>query len=229
MFTNSKITTTALLALTLSMGLSACSPAQNENIPSPSATPSAASSVTASATASPTASEDAYPAESVTPTASETASDSTNFQDIADPSRTAESANETVNDFMIAVRDDTLTLASDPEEAAAMTPEEIQSAFAYSTTYIDTSKFTQNQVGEILESFAAIYMVDPNATIISKDASAMKVSGDTATIEGNAFTVTLNGVEKKGKAGSGGSMTLTNTDGNWKITGYTSTPSKSVE
>lgn len=211
MFTNNKIVTTTLIALSLSMGLSACSPAQNNVAPA---------TASASATASSSASESATPTDSSSPISSETV-------DASDSAQTAEAANERINDFMATIKIDALALAADPDaKAAAMTtPEAFDEAFANSISFIDTSMFSNDKVQSIVGGFASIYMNDPEATIISKDAEEMAVSGDTATIEGNAFTVTMNGVEKKGSSGSGGAMVLTFAEGEWKITGWVDGPS----
>jgi hypothetical protein len=192
------------------MGLSACSPAQNNVAPT---------TASASATANPSVSE-AAPTDSSSTTSSETA-------DATDSAQTAEAANDRINDFMAAIKVDALALAADPDaKAAAMaTPEAFDEAFANSISFIDTSKFSDDKVASIVGGFASIYWMDSEATIISKDAESMTVSGDTATIEGNAFTVTMNGVEKKGSSGSGGSMVLTFADSEWKITGWVNGPS----
>lgn len=208
MFTNNKIVTTTLIALSLSMGLSACSPAQNDAAPA-----------TASATASPSASE-----------AAPTESSSTSSETAVDSAQTAEAANDRINDFMAAIASDvsTATDSTGPNaapDAPAMTNESFQKDYAYSLSFIDQTQFSEYKVGQIIGGFASIYMKDPEATIISKDTESMIVSGDTATIEGNAFTVTMNGVEKKGSSGSGGAMVLTFADGEWKITGWVDGPS----
>jgi hypothetical protein len=217
LFTNTKIATTTLVALSLSLGLSACSPAQND------ATPPTTS---ASATASPTASEGAVPAESAVSVPSETASATADSSDASDPAQTAEAANGRINDFMDAIKVDALVLTADPKFASApVTQEVFDEAFANSISFIDKSKFSNDKIQEIVGGFASIYMADPDATIASKSSESMKTSGDTATIEGNAFTVTMNGTEKKGSSGSGGSMTLTFADGEWKITDYVDGPS----
>lgn len=208
MFANNKIITTTLIALSLSMGLSACSPATSGDV---------------SASASSTASSSAAPVDSAS--ASPSASDSST--DIASSEVTAEAANERINDFMAAVKSDvsTATDSSGPNaapDAPEMTNESFQKDYAYSLSFIDQTKFSEYKVGQIIGGFAAIYMKYPEATIVSKSAESIKLDGDTATVRGSAFTVTINGVEKKGSAknDSDGSFTLTFADGEWKITDY---------
>ena len=220
MFTTSKIATTTLIALTLSMGLSACSPAHNDNIPSPSAAASNSTSPTASDTASPTASEDATTGSAVT-SPSETSDSSLS----TDAGKTAESANERINDFMATIKSEALVLDADPDAmAASKEPGGFNKAFEKSIAFIDTDKFPHDKIVSIVGGFAAIYLADNNASIVSKDADSMIVSGDNAVIDGDAFTVTLNGKEMKGKAGTGGSLVMTYTDGEWKLTGLVGAP-----
>lgn len=205
MFAKNQIITTTLVALSLSLGLSACSPATGGNTAAPASSASASAAPVDSASASPSASDSST--------------------DIASSEVTAEAANERINDFMAAVKSDvsTATDSSGPNaapDAPAMTNESFQTDYAYSLSFIDQTEFSEYKVGQIIGGFAAIYMKDPDATIVSEDAESMKMDGDTATIRGSAFTVTLDGEVKKGSSDNDGALTLTFVDGDWTITDF---------
>lgn len=211
MFTSTRIFTTTLLTLSLGMGLTACMPAQNNVV-----TPTTSASTTASATSDDATMGSAVPSPSKTSSTSEA----------NESGKTAEAANDRINEFMATIKSDTLPLAADPDAmAASKEPGGFNKAFANSISFIDTDKFPDDKIVSIVGGFAAIYLADNNATIVSKNADSMIISGDNAVIDGDAFTITLNGKEIKGKAGSGGSLVMTFTNGEWKLTGFADAPS----
>lgn len=180
------------------MGLSACSPAESKNI-APAASP--VTSASASATSNPAATESS--------------------------AKTAEVANTRINAFMAAVKADVAKMTPDASVSETATDAEKTAAhkvfekeFANSLSFIDATKVSDDESYKIIEGFGAIYLMDPNAAIVSKDAKSVAIAGDTATIRGRAFTVTVGGKTAQGTSENDGALSLTFTNGEWKITDY---------
>lgn len=96
-------------------------------------------------------------------------------------------------------------------------------AFKESAGYVKSGAFSPEDTQSLLSSFAQIYVYDRDAKIESQE-SDYKVEGNTASINGSDFHVTLDGkVQEHPTADkSNGKLTLTYDGSKWLISGFDS-------
>lgn len=137
--------------------------------------------------------------------------------------KTSAEAKKTVEAFFAQVSADLQTY--DVELASKKTPAEqdalFAEAFKKSSAFLKPGAFTPAQEKAAIEPFASIYMYD-NAAKIEADESKYVLSGDTVTVKGTDFKLTIGGKvqEQKPDNGKSGSITLTFADNKWLITGF---------
>jgi hypothetical protein len=143
-----------------------------------------------------------------------------------DISVTSGGASTALNSFYRQLKSDTGAYMARVQEAGGAESDNsakikiMEEEYKKTFSYIDRGAVSDDKVKEIIRVSAPIFALDPNATATS-DADDFELNGNIATMDTDGLKIGVIGLKlPEGKSEKSHKITLTHSNGYWRITGY---------